>query len=52
MIDTDEAILSERLLSFIGIFSLFLINLCILSGTPALSLPNKIVSFLSNLKLV
>ena len=34
IIATDDAILSERLLFFIGIFNRFLINLWILSGTP------------------
>ena len=52
LIAAEEAILSDRLLFFIGILSLYFIESCTLFGTPALSLPNRIVSFLSNLKLV
>ena len=52
MTATDEETLSDLLLSFIGIFNLFLISLCTFSGTPALSLQNRIVSFFSNLNLV
>ena len=36
---------------FIGIFILFLSILCISSGTPALSLPNKSISSFLNLNL-
>jgi hypothetical protein len=41
---TDVDILSDLLFLIIGIFNLSFTSLCICSGTPALSLPNKIVS--------
>ena len=49
---TEEEIFKERLLFRIGIFNLLFSILCTNSGTPALSLPNKIVSFFLNLNSV
>ena len=49
-IATEDAIFNDLLFFSIGILSLFFISLCIFSGTPALSRPNKIVSPFLNLK--